>query len=219
VRFGDRVGLLLAAAILVLNGCESTPGTADDPGQAKKVLCGRLLDSVSSAIRETDLSGPVVSLIEGLQNDQQRLLSAGESEWAAEVEEGIAALREPNEAHLKVSLYLEYGVSRARVDGISVILDQDSRVESYEFVSPKRAYEEFVEQWKNQSEMYEGMPQDVLPASFRIEVIDGADVEQLIVDLERLKGVDESRSNLASTQLAAPLSDLIRRCDLPAPTP
>ena len=207
-------GLLLAVSILFLVGCEPAPGARVDADLVKSSMCEHLLDSISSGVRATDLTGLTDSLIEGLESDRQLLIEANEGEWAAEVEEAIAALQEPSEAPLKVSTFLDPGVSRGSIDAISDALGDDPRIESYEFVSPKRAYEEFVEQLKDQPGTYEGMPQDALPASFRIEVVDGADIEQLIVDLDRLSGVDESRSNLFSTRIGVPLSELMARCDL-----
>jgi cell division protein FtsX len=149
--------------------------------------------------------------------DVALLREAGDDESADIAAELINDIRNRATQPLKVSLFLLADVDNATIDAISARLDDEPGVGSYEFVTSKQAYDEFVELWRDQSEFYEGLSQDALPSTFRITTEAGTDADELADRLGELEGVDEVRAEGRASAILAAIGPAMEVCNLQLP--
>ena len=100
---------------------------------------------------------------------------------------------------------------------IDATLKNHPSVASYEYVSAEQAYEEFVEAYKDKPEFYEDLPTDALPSSFRIKTATATPSEDLIAELQALRGVDDVRGGGQIEMLIGPLQPLMDLCGVTFP--
>jgi cell division transport system permease protein len=64
-------------------------------------------------------------------------------------------------------------------------------IETFTYVSQTQAYEEFKKQFADQPELYEELPKDSLPASFRISLVDASQAEEVAARVDGSPGIDD----------------------------
>jgi cell division transport system permease protein len=72
---------------------------------------------------------------------------------------------------IQVSIYLADGVTDAQRDSIAAQLDSSPEVKDYIYESKADAYQRFTQQFQEQPALIANTPQDALPESFRVELV------------------------------------------------
>jgi cell division transport system permease protein len=98
------------------------------------------------------------------------------------------------EAKVEVSVFLLDTATQNEIDDIQSTLIGYDEVEEVTFVSKAEAYEEFKRIYRNQPELYETLPEDSLPASFRVKLHNADDAEEIDARIEGAPGVEEART-------------------------
>ena len=83
----------------------------------------------------------------------------------------IGDMREIYYDKVQVSIYLTDDVSDPQRDSIAAALEQSPEVRDYIYESKAEAYERFTQQFQEQPALIANTPQDALPESFRVELI------------------------------------------------
>jgi cell division transport system permease protein len=83
----------------------------------------------------------------------------------------IGDMREIYYDKIQVSIYLAEGVSDQQRDAIAAQLDASPEVKDYIYESKADAYERFTQQFQEQPALIANTPQDALPESFRVELV------------------------------------------------
>ena len=73
---------------------------------------------------------------------------------------------------IEVSVFLEDDISPDQRDEIQRDLDTMPQVQQVYYESKEQAYERFKEQFKESPELWENVPADALPESFRVKLVD-----------------------------------------------
>jgi cell division transport system permease protein len=83
----------------------------------------------------------------------------------------IGDMREIYYDKIQVSIYLAEGISDQQRDAIAAQLDASPEVKNYIYESKADAYERFTQQFQEQPALIANTPQDALPESFRVELV------------------------------------------------
>ncbi|CAN5683769.1 permease-like cell division protein FtsX [soil metagenome] len=95
------------------------------------------------------------------------------------------------EGKVEVSVFLRSDVTEGELDGLRSDLARMPEIETFTYVSKNQAYEEFKELYADKPELYEVLPKDSLPASFRVSLVDAADAEEVAARVEGSPGIDD----------------------------
>ena len=106
----------------------------------------------------------------------------------------IGDMREIYYDKVQVSIYLADGVTDPQRDAIAAQLDSSAEVKDYIYESKDDAYARFTKQFQEQPALIANTPEDALPESFRVELVNA---QRYQVIAERFpngqNGVDEVR--------------------------
>ena len=97
------------------------------------------------------------------------------------------------EAKVEVSVFLLDDITEGELQELETTLTNMDQVEDVQYVSKQAAYEEFKEEWADQPEFYENLPEDALPASLRVKLTDAQYSEGVATLVNGAPGVDEAR--------------------------
>ena len=95
------------------------------------------------------------------------------------------------EGKVEVSVFLRSDVTEGELDGLRSDLARMPEIETFTYVSKNQAYEEFKELYADKPELYEVLPKDSLPASFRVSLVDAADAEEVAARVQGSPGIDD----------------------------
>jgi cell division transport system permease protein len=95
------------------------------------------------------------------------------------------------EGKVEVSVFLRNDVTAGELDGLRSDLAGMREIETFTYVSQTQAYEEFKKQFADQPELYEELPKDSLPASFRISLVDASQAEEVAARVDGSPGIDD----------------------------
>jgi cell division transport system permease protein len=95
---------------------------------------------------------------------------------------------------VQVSIFLADGVTDQQRQAIKSRLESSPEVKSYIYESKAEAYARFKEQFKQQPELVQNTPQDALPESFRVELVNPERYQVIAAEFPNGKdGVDQVR--------------------------
>ncbi|MGH3118326.1 MAG: permease-like cell division protein FtsX, partial [Gaiellales bacterium] len=97
------------------------------------------------------------------------------------------------EAKVEVSIFLLDNASEGEIQGLTQQLTEMNEVQTVELVTKADAYQEFKEQWADQPEFWQNLPEDALPASLRVKLTDAKYAEAVAAIMEGAPGVDDVR--------------------------
>jgi cell division transport system permease protein len=83
----------------------------------------------------------------------------------------IGDMREIYYDKIQVSIYLADGITDPQRDAIAAQLDGSPEVKDYIYESKADAYQRFTQQFQEQPALIANTPQDALPESFRVELV------------------------------------------------
>jgi cell division transport system permease protein len=83
----------------------------------------------------------------------------------------IGDMREIYYDKIQVSIYLADGITDPQRDAIAAQLDGSPEVKDYIYESKADAYERFTQQFQEQPALIANTPEDALPESFRVELV------------------------------------------------
>jgi cell division transport system permease protein len=83
----------------------------------------------------------------------------------------IGDMREIYYDKIQVSIYLADGITDPQRDAIAAQLDSSPEVKDYVYESKADAYQRFTQQFQEQPALIANTPQDALPESFRVELV------------------------------------------------
>src|SRR5919106_605705 len=92
------------------------------------------------------------------------------------------------EAKVEVSAFFLKNASENEIRALGEEISQMNEVQDLTFVSQEQAYQEFKEQWP---ELIGPLPEDALPASYRIKLNDASDAEEVAARIVGAPGIDE----------------------------
>lgn len=97
------------------------------------------------------------------------------------------------EAKVEVSIFLLDDATEGEVQELTQTLTDMNEVTNVDYVSKADAFEEFKEQWADQPEFWQNLPEDALPASLRVKLTDAEYAEPVATVMEGAPGVDDVR--------------------------
>ncbi|HEV3473477.1 MAG TPA: permease-like cell division protein FtsX [Actinomycetota bacterium] len=97
------------------------------------------------------------------------------------------------EAKVEVSIFLLDDATEGEVQELTQTLTDMNEVTNVDYVSKAEAFEEFKEQWADQPEFWQNLPEDALPASLRVKLTDAKYAEAVATVMEGAPGVDDVR--------------------------
>ena len=97
------------------------------------------------------------------------------------------------EAKVEVSIFLLDDATEGEVQELTQTLTDMNEVTNVDYVSKAEAFEEFKEQWADQPEFWQNLPEDALPASLRVKLVDAEFAEPVATIMEGAPGVDDVR--------------------------
>jgi len=83
----------------------------------------------------------------------------------------IGDMREIYYDKIQVSIYLADGITDPQRDAIAAQLDSSPEVKDYVYESKADAYQRFTQQFQEQPALIANTPEDALPESFRVELV------------------------------------------------
>jgi len=92
------------------------------------------------------------------------------------------------EAKVEVSVYMRDDASPNEEQALASDLTKMNEVQDVTYVSKEQAFVEFKEQYPD---LWEGLPKDALPASYRVKLLDANDAVEVAARVEGAPGVDE----------------------------
>ncbi|HVM34197.1 MAG TPA: permease-like cell division protein FtsX [Actinomycetota bacterium] len=92
------------------------------------------------------------------------------------------------EAKVEVSVYMRDDASPNEEQALASDLTKMNEVQDVTYVSKEQAFAEFKEQYPD---LWEGLPPDALPASYRVKLLDANDAVEVAARVEGAPGVDE----------------------------
>jgi len=106
----------------------------------------------------------------------------------------IGDMREIYYDKIQVSIYLADGVTDAQRDAIAAQLDASPEVKDYIYESKADAYARFTQQFQEQPALIANTPEDALPESFRVELVNAQRYKVIAAEFPNgQNGVDEVR--------------------------
>ena len=97
------------------------------------------------------------------------------------------------EAKVEVSAYLLDDATQEEIRALEASISDYPEVENVTFVSKQQAFEDFKKIYEDQPEFWQNLPEDALPASFRIKLTDANYAQTVAARIEGAPGVDEVR--------------------------
>ncbi|MDQ3940820.1 MAG: permease-like cell division protein FtsX [Actinomycetota bacterium] len=97
------------------------------------------------------------------------------------------------EAKVEVSAYLLDGITEEEIAALREEISGYAEVEDVFYVSKQQAFEDFKKIYEDQPEFWQNLPEDALPASFRIKLTDANYAQTVAARIEGAPGVDEVR--------------------------
>jgi len=97
------------------------------------------------------------------------------------------------EAKVEISTYLRDDATQNEIGALEEEIAQMPEVEAVTYVSKDDAFDEFKEMYETQPEFYENLPEDALPASLRIKLVDADQTEAVAAAIEGAPGVKDVR--------------------------
>jgi cell division transport system permease protein len=94
------------------------------------------------------------------------------------------------EGKVEVSVFLRDDATEGELDALRSDLAEMPEIQSFTYVSKDQAYEEFKKMWADKPELYKVLPEDSLPASFRIALINASNAEEVAARIEGSPGID-----------------------------
>lgn len=95
------------------------------------------------------------------------------------------------EEQIEVSVYLTDNITEAQQRDVRSTVEGLDVVKGVEYISKPEAFEEFKRLYRDQPALYENIDEDVLPASFRVELSDPERVDVISSALERNPAVEQ----------------------------
>lgn len=95
------------------------------------------------------------------------------------------------EGKVEISVFLRNDVTEGELDGLRSDLAEMSEIETFTYVSKNQAYEEFKKLYADKPELWQVLPKDSLPASFRVSLVDASDAEEVAARVEGSPGIDD----------------------------
>ncbi|HZJ49792.1 MAG TPA: permease-like cell division protein FtsX [Actinomycetota bacterium] len=95
------------------------------------------------------------------------------------------------EGKVEVSVFLRNDVTEGELDGLRSDLAEMPEIETFTYVSKNQAYEEFKKLYADKPELWQVLPKDSLPASFRVSLVDASDAEEVAARVEGSPGIDD----------------------------
>ncbi|MDQ3982907.1 MAG: permease-like cell division protein FtsX [Actinomycetota bacterium] len=95
------------------------------------------------------------------------------------------------ESKVEISAFLRDNISPGELQAIQSDLANMPEVEDIEYISKADAYEEFKVLYADQPELYEVLPEDALPASVRVKLVDAKFTEEVSDRIDGAPGIDE----------------------------
>jgi cell division transport system permease protein len=95
------------------------------------------------------------------------------------------------EGKVEVSVFLRSDVTEGELDSLRSDLAGMPEIDTFTYVSKAQAYEDFKKIYADQPELYEVLPKDSLPASFRISLVDASDAEEVAARVEGSPGIED----------------------------
>jgi cell division transport system permease protein len=106
----------------------------------------------------------------------------------------IGDMREIYYDKIQVSIYLADGITDPQRDAIAAQLDASPEVKNYTYESKADAYARFTKQFQEQPALIANTPEDALPESFRVELVNAQRYEVIAQEFPNgQNGVDEVR--------------------------
>jgi cell division transport system permease protein len=95
------------------------------------------------------------------------------------------------EEQIEVSVYLTDNITEAQQRDVQSTVEGLDVVKGVEYISKAEAFEEFKRLYQDQPALYENIDEDVLPASFRVELSDPERVDVISSALEKNPAVEQ----------------------------
>lgn len=95
------------------------------------------------------------------------------------------------ESQIEVSVYLNDEITEEQQRDVQSTIEGLDVVKGVEYISKPEAFEEFKRLYRDQPALYENIDEDVLPASFRVELSDPERVDVIRSALERNPAVEQ----------------------------
>jgi len=95
------------------------------------------------------------------------------------------------EGKVEVSVFLRNDVTEGELDDLRSDLAGMPEIETFTYVSKNQAYEEFKKLYADKPELYEVLPKDSLPASFRISLVAASEAEEVAARVDGSPGIDD----------------------------
>jgi cell division transport system permease protein len=92
-----------------------------------------------------------------------------------------------------LAVFLRDDITEPELESLRDDLDATAGVESFTYLSKEEAYQEFKDLYSDRPEIYETVPEDSLPASLRVDVEDGASIEEVALAVNGAPGIDDVR--------------------------
>ena len=95
------------------------------------------------------------------------------------------------ESQIEVSVYLNDNITQEQQQDVRTTIENLDVVRRVTYVSKPEAYGEFKRLYRDQPALYENVDEDILPASFRVELSDPERVDVIRSALEKNPAVDQ----------------------------
>src|SRR5918996_1753951 len=92
------------------------------------------------------------------------------------------------EAKVEVSAFFLQNATQNEIRALGTEISQMDEVQNLTFVSKEEAFDEFAEDWPD---LADAVPEDALPASYRVKLHDAADAEEVAARITGAPGIDD----------------------------
>src|SRR5918996_895195 len=92
------------------------------------------------------------------------------------------------EAKVEVSAFFLQNATQNEIRALGSEISQMDEVQNLTFVSKEEAFDEFAEDWPD---LADAVPEDALPASYRVKLHDAADAEEVAARITGAPGIDD----------------------------
>jgi cell division transport system permease protein len=114
------------------------------------------------------------------------------------------------ESQIEVSVYLEDNITEAQQDDVRSTLDGLDVVKSVTYISKPEAFKEFKSLYRDQPSLYENIDEEILPASFRVELSDPERIDVIRSKFEKNPAVDQVVDQRETVQRLVRFTGLLR---------
>src|SRR5918996_993837 len=92
------------------------------------------------------------------------------------------------EAKVEVSAFFLQDATQNEIRALGTEISQMDEVQNLTFVSKEEAFDEFADDWPD---LADAVPEDALPASYRVKLHDAADAEEVAARITGAPGIDD----------------------------